>query len=334
MSGTQATVRRDLPHQNVMQSNTAIIVEQMNYDDILPHLLTYFILSYPEHNNLESEKPQKKKLYVIEKVHKGTDETFKNFLKALQEAKDDSNNQLMTLLQQAYDEGGQSTSLCQPEMLNTLHGSRETELVFGGDTPIQSPTTCNNNFEPSSYNPVHNGLPHHHTTVPQMPTASPNVQTSPLTINNAIDLQDNSWVIVHTQANDITYYKNLVLLMEYISDKLKEALEGIKCVRQIKRNISIPLDVVKAVYLAADPNTETDATRAADNQLRELYKTLMHILEKLQERGYYDIRIDLNPILRRIGYSPEIVMLNDCNMESLILAVEKLKQTTSFCVIL
>ena len=333
-SDTQATVKRDLPHQNVMQSNTAVIVEQMNYDDVLPHLLTYYILSYPEHNNLESEKPQNKKLYVIEKVHKGTEETFKNFLKALQEAKDDSNNKLMIYLQQAYDEGGQSTPLCQSEMLNTLNSSTETELVFGGDTPIQSPVTCINNFEPSSYNPVHNGLPHHYTTVQQIPTASPNIHTSPLSINNALDLQDNSWVIVHAQTNNVTYYKNLVLLMEYISDKLKEALEGTRCVRQIHRSISVPVKVVKAIYLPANPIRATDVTRAADDQVRELYKTLMDILKQLQEPGYPDINIDLNPILRRIGYSPEIVMLGDCNMESLILAIEKLKQATNLCVIL
>ena len=330
----QATVTRDLPHQNVMQSNTARIIEQMNYDDVVPYLLTYFILSYPEHNNLSKAKDQEKILYVIEKVHKGTDDTFKNFLKALQDAKDNCNNQLMIHLQQAYNEGGQSTPLYQSEMLNTINSSTEMELVFGGDTPIQSPVIFTNRYEPSSYNPIRNGSPDHYTTEQQIPTTSPNVQTSPLTINNTSDSQDNSWVMVHGQTNNITYYKNLTLLMEYISDKLKEALEGTNCVRQIRRNVSVPLKVVKTVYLAANPNRATDATRAADNQIQELYKTLMDILEQLQDSKYPDINIDLNPILRTIGYSPDIVMLSECNMENLILAVDKLKQPTSLCVIL
>ena len=63
----QATVTRDLPHQNVMQSNTARIVEQMNYDDVVPYLLTYFILSYPEHNNLSKAKDQEKYCMSLKK---------------------------------------------------------------------------------------------------------------------------------------------------------------------------------------------------------------------------------------------------------------------------
>lgn len=333
---TQATVRRDLSHQNVMQSNTARIVEQMNYEDVEPYLLSYFIISLHERSNLVKEAPRDKKLYVIEKVFKGTEETFKNFLRALEDSQDDCNHQLMIHLQQAQQEGGQSTPMCLSEMLHTLSCSMQSELVFG-ETPIQSPVIwMNAKTKPSSNIPSRNRLPHHCTTEQERPlsTASPNYQTSPLSINSAPDSQDDSWVVVHAEASNITYSTNLALLMEYICNKLKEALAGTKCVQQIHSNVSIPVKLAKAVYLEADPNRATQATRAADTQIQQSYKLLMKILEQLKEPSYPDINIDLNPILKRIGHSPDKVILSNYNIEGLILAVEELNQKTRLCLIL
>ena len=88
-------------------------MEEMNYEEAEPYLVTYDIITLDERRKLYKEKSQDQIWYVIEKVSKGTKEAFYNFLKALEESKDDANHELMIHLQ------GQSTPLCQSEMLNT-----------------------------------------------------------------------------------------------------------------------------------------------------------------------------------------------------------------------
>ena len=318
-----------------MQRNTARIVEKMNYKDVEPHLLSCFILTYYEWTDIVKEQYRDRKLYIIDKVFKGTEETFENFLKALEKSQNSSNRQLMIHLRQDLEEEQQSMPLSHAEMLNTISSSMENELVFG-ETPTQSPVTwLNGRFEPSSYTAVHHRLSHQGTTQQEQPSVvSRNSPTSPLSINGAPDPQDSSWVIIQTLTNNIPYSKNLVLLMEYICKKLMEALEGTNCVQQIQTSIMTPVKLAKVVYLEADRNRATRATRAADNQIRESYKLLLKILQQLQEPGYPDIRIDLNPILNSIGYSPDIPILSECNIEGLILAVDELNQKTRLCLIL
>ena len=78
-----------------MQNNTATILKQLNYEAIEAHLITYFIISFDERKDLTSKTSREIKLFVIEKVVKGNEETFNNFLKALEECEDVSNHQLM-----------------------------------------------------------------------------------------------------------------------------------------------------------------------------------------------------------------------------------------------
>ena len=318
----------------------------MNYEEVEPHLISYFILSFEERRKLIKETLQNQIWYVIEKVSKGTEDTFHNFLKALEDSQDDANHKLMIHLQQARHKTGPPTPWCQSEMLNTISSSMENELVLG-ETPIQSPLTLKNSkFEPSSYTLKHDGLPNLCRTEQNepLPTASPDLPIelqnfqnppTPSSINSASDPQQN-WVIVHTHT-DITYCKNLTLLMEYICKKVAECLTGTNSVQQLYHNISAPVKLAKAVYLAADPKTATSETRAADEQIRCSYKLLMTTLHKLQDTRHPGINIDLEPILQEIGYSDDKVVMTECSVECLIKAVEKLNQTpgpTSLCVIL
>ena len=315
----------------------------MNYEDVEPHLISYFIISFEERRKLIKKTSEDQKWYVIEKVSKGTDETFHNFLKALQESQDDANHELMIHLQQANAKTGQSTPWCQSEMLNTLSNSMQNELVFG-EIPIQSPLTLKNSkTKPSSSytstHTLHSELPNTEqneplfTASPNLPAESQNFQTPPPPLS-ASDPQED-WVIVcaHT---DITYCKNLTLLMEYICDKVIESLTGSdsESVQQIHDNISVSVKLAKAVYLAADPKIVTPETRAADEQIQCSYKLLMTILHKLQKTNHSGINIDLDPILQRIGYPTDKAVLTECSVERLIIAVEKLNQPKRLCVIL
>ena len=323
-----------------MQSNTAKILEQMNYEEVEPYLISYFIISFEERRKLMKQTPQDQKWYVIEKVSKGTDETFHNFLKALQESQDDANHELMIHLQQANGKTGQSTPWCQSEMLNTLSNSMQNELVFG-EIPIPSSLTLKNckTERSSSYtstHTVHSGLPNTEpliTASPNLPAESQNFPTPPPPLS-ASDPQED-WVIVYAHT-DITYFKNLTLLMEYICDKVMKSLTGSdsKSVQQIHDNISVSVKLAKAVYLAADPKTATSETRAADEQIRCSYNLLMTILHRLQKTSHSGINIDLDPILQRIGYSTDKAVLTECSVENLIIAVEELKQPKTPCVIL
>ena len=305
-------------------------MEEMNYEEVEPHLISYFILSFDERRKLIKETHQNQIWYVIEKVSRGTEEAFYNFLKALEESQDDANHELMIHLQQDCRKTGLSTPLCQSEMLHTISNSMENELVLG-ETPIQSPLTLKNSkIEPSSFTfKLHEGLLNQRRTEQNepLPTASPDLP--------AKQPQEN-WAIVHAHT-DITHYKNLTLLMEYICKKVAESLIGTKSVQQLYDNIvniSVSIKLVKAVYLAAGPNTATNETRAADEQIRWSYKLLMTTLQKLQDIRYPGINIDLEPILQSIGYSNDKVAPTECSVECLIKAVEKLNQTpTRLCVI-
>ena len=85
-----------------MQSSKARIIEQMNYEDVEPHLESCYIISSDERKNLIKEVPKDQTLYVIEKVIRGTEETFKNFLKALEESKDDCNYKLLFIFNKPF----------------------------------------------------------------------------------------------------------------------------------------------------------------------------------------------------------------------------------------
>ena len=315
-----------------MQRNTARIMEEMNYEEVEPHLISYFILSFDERRKLIKETLQNQIWYVIEKVSRGKEETFYNFLKALEESQDDANHELMIHLQQDCHKTGLSTPLCQSEMLHTISCSMDNELVLG-ETPIQSPLTLKNSkIKPLSYTlKLHDGLLNQRRTEQNepLPTASPDLP--------AKQPQENR-VIVHAHT-DITHCKNLTLLMEYICDKVAESLTGTKSVQKLYDNIvsiSVSIKLAKAVYLAADPKTATDETRAADEQIRCSYKLLMTTLHKLQHTRHPGINIDLEPILQSIGYSNDKVALTECNVECLIKAVEKLNKTPgppSLCMI-
>ena len=317
-----------------MQRNTARIIEEMNYEDVEPHLVSHFIISFEERRKLIKEMPENQKWYVIEKVSKGTEEMFHNFLKALAESQDGANHKLKIHLQQAHCKTGQSTPLCDSEMLNTLSNSMPNELVLGEMSKIKlSPYTLTP--------PLQDGLPSQCKTEQNepLPTTSPNLPTEPQkiitspTINSASDPQEQQWVIVHAHT-DITYYKNLTLLMEYICEKMTESLTGTDFVQQIYDNISVSIKLAKTVYLAADPKTATPVTRDADEQTQCSYKLLMTVLNRLQGTSHSGINIDLDPILQRIDYSTDKTVLTECSIERLIIAVEKLKQTKRLCVIL
>ena len=303
----------------------------MNYEEVEPHLISYFILSFDERRKLIKETHQNQIWYVIEKVSKGTEETFYNFLKALEESQDDANHELMIHLQQDCCKTGLLTPMCQSEMLHTISCSMDNELVLG-ETPIQSPLTLKNSkIKPSSYTlKLHEGLLNQCRTEQNepLPTASPDLP--------ATQPQENG-VIVHAHT-DITHCKNLTLLMEYICEKVAESLIGTKSVQKLYDNIvgiSVSIKLAKAVYSAADPKTATLETRAADEQIRYSYKLLMTILHKLKHTRHPGINIDLEPMLQGIGYSNDKVVLTECSVECLIKAVEKLNQRpTRLCVIL
>jgi len=89
-----------------MQSNTAKILKEMNYEEVESHLLSHFIISFDERKDLAKETSRDQKMYIIDKVIKGTEETFCNFLKALEESEDESNHNLMTDLQHAHQAKG------------------------------------------------------------------------------------------------------------------------------------------------------------------------------------------------------------------------------------
>ena len=59
-------------------------------------------------------------MYIIDKVIKGTEKTFCNFLKALEESEDESNHNLMTDLQHHHQAKGRMTHCCKSKMPNTL----------------------------------------------------------------------------------------------------------------------------------------------------------------------------------------------------------------------
>ena len=295
-----------------MQRNAAKIQKEMNYDDAEAHLISNFIISITERSKLANEKYQDKIWYVIEKVSKGTRETFYSFLKALKNSENDANHQLMIHLQ------GQSTPLCQSEMLNTLGNSTQNELVFG------SPTNC---IIPSSYSST--------STLSNRPlsNASPqNVQSPPslLPIDGTASDEEKDWVIVLAQT-DTTYNKNLALLMEHICNKITEFLTGTTYAQQVYEGITVPIKLAKEVYLQADPQTAATCAVTADEQIRCSYKLLMKILQKISNSG---INIDLHPILQELGYAKDEAVSTDCSIEDLIIAVERLNQTKKHCIIL
>ena len=304
-------------------------MEQMNYEDVEPHLESCYIISSDERKNLIKEVPKNQKLYVIEKVIRGTEMTFKNFLKALEESQDDCNHKLMIHLQQALNDETQSMPLYHSKMLDTLSNSTPTQsMASHGKTEPSSSTSTSS---------LCNELPNQCMTEQEEPlsVASPNFQVLPLHMNGTLDLQDDNWVIVNPETN-ITYSKNLALVMEYIYDELQKCLSGIINTQQIHKR-STPIKVVKEVYLAADPEVATHATRAADEQIQQSYELLLKSLCTLQHSDCPVIKIDLNPILERIDYSPNKSTLRKCSIEGLIEAVEKLshasKRTSMHCLI-
>ena len=334
----------------MIQSNTVKILKQMNYEPIEAHLLSYHIISFDDRKDLTNKSCKDQKLYIIEKVVNGTEETFHNFLKALEECEDDSNHELMLHLQQ-YQTNKELPPLCQSVTLNTPCGSMTDELVFG-EMSFQAQSSLKRNRSksesraPSNY-PLHNGLPNQYKIKMEKPTLSTeslNFQRPSLPMNTASDAQKflelstDSWVDVCPQTN-IIYSKNLTLVMEYICDKAIESLTGTNCgqstftqLKNVRKSIKLP----KEVYLTADPKTITSTTRAADEQIKQPYKDLVKILQKLQTTSHPRINIDLDPILKRIHYSPNKIILSDCSIDYLIQAVKKLNQATTYrpCVIL
>ena len=341
----QATVRRQ--HSYVMQSNTVTILRQMNYEPVEAHLLSYHIISYDDRKDLTNKTCKDQKLYIIEKVIKGTEEMFHNFLKALEECEDDSNHELMVHLRQ--DKAKEEPQpLCQSETLNTPFGSPIDELVLGEmSLPAQSSLKrrCSRSeTSVPSKHPLHNGLPNQYKTKMEKLTLSTETlhcqrPSMPMNaVSDTLELSSDSWVDVCPQTN-ITYYKNLTLVMEYICDKVIESLTGTNCVQSTftpLHNVKISIDLPKEVYLAADPKTITPATRAADEQIKQPYKDLVKILQKLQGTSYPRININLDPVLKRIHYSPNKIMVTEYSIDYLIQAVKKLNQATTSkpCVIL
>ena len=306
-----------------MQSNTVKILQQLNYEPIEAHLLAYMIISYDDRKDISNKNCKEQKLFIIEKVIKGTEETFHNFLKALEECEDDSNHELMLHLKQHQIEE-KISPLSQSEMLNTPCGSMTDELVFGEMSFQPQPSLIRSNSKSETLASIQQPSQRNTKTRPTMPMNTvPDGQ-------NILESSSDSWVVVYPQTN-ITYCKNLTLIMEYICDKVIETLIGTNCVQptltQI-HNVSVSIKLPKEVYLAADPKTITPATRAADEQIKQPYNNLMKILPKLQ-RNHPRINIDLYPILQRIRYSPNHMTLSDCSINNLIQTVDKLNQPTT-----
>ena len=320
----QATIRRDSSFHNVMQSNTAKILKEMNYEEVESYLLSYFIISFDERKDLANKPSRDQKMYIINKVIKGTEETFCSFLKALEESEDESNHNLMTHLQHDHQAKGRITPWCESEMLNTFSSSSmQDELVFG-ESPL---TLTSSKTSHSSLYSLHSG------TLNQS-------KMEPERARSIASSEDHSWTMVYPYAN-ITYSKNLTLVMEYICVKIMDSLTETNSVKPIftdLRNISLSIKLPKKVYLAADPETVTDVTRAADDQIRQSYKLLIKALQKLQSTNH-NIHINLNQILQTINYSSDKITLSECNIESLIQAVDNLNQasratTHKHCVII
>ena len=327
-----------------MQRNTAKIVKQLNYEAVEVHLLSYNIISFDERRDLTNKTTQELKLFVIEKVIKGTEETFNNFLKALQECDDDVNYQLMLHIQQNHKKEDVSPKehYCISESLNTPCGSMTDELVFGemsfqpqfslqGNNKTE--TSCNKKYA------LHNGQPNQHKTetarpVPTIPKLP--VDTTP-DLQNILELSD-SWVIVCSRTS-ITCYKNLSLVMAHICDNLIESLAGTNCVQSTctqLNSVNISIKLLKEIYSAADPKTETPTTQAADIQIKQSYKELVKILQKLQNKSHPRININLDPVLKKIHYTPSQVLSSDHSIEGLVHVVNKLNNgnTQWLCVIL
>ena len=323
----QATVRRDSSHYNVMQTNTARILREMNYEEVEPHLLSHYIISFDERRDLTKETSRDQKMYIIDKIIKGTEEAFRNFLKALEDSEDESNHNLMIHLQHAHQTRGRITPWCESEMTNTLTGPMQDELVLG-ESPIHCALTRTNSK--SSYSSTHSFHSGVQSRMEQERTRS--------TTTSEIDSQNDSWVLVYSQT-DITHSKNLTLVMEYICDKIIDSLTETASAQSVLteiHNISLSIKLSKNVYLAADPEIATDATRAADDQIQQSHKLLMKVMQKLQCTSHSRINIDLDPILQKIDYSPDKIVLSECSIESLMQAVKKLNQPTTHrhCVIL
>ena len=317
-----------------MQSNTVKILQQFNYEPIEAHLLTYMIISYDDRKDIANKNCKEQKLYIIEKVIKGTEETYHNFLKALEECEDDSNHELMLHLKQ-YQIEEEISPVSQSEMLNMPCGSMTDELVLGEMSFPPQFSLIRSNSRSESQGSIQQ--PNQHSTKTTLGTKSLNLQRPAMPMNTAPDGQNvlesfsDSWVIVYPQTN-ITYCKNLTLIMEHICDKVIETLMGTNCAQSTLtqiHNVSVSIKLPKEVYLAADPKTITPVTRAADEQIKQPYNNLMKILPKLQRRNHLRINIDLNPILQRIRYSPNHMTLSDCSINSLIQAVDKLNQPTT-----
>ena len=266
-----------------MQSNTVKILQQLNYEPIEAHLLTYMIISFDDRKDIASKNRKEQKLYIIEKVIKGTEETFRNFLKALEECEDDSNHELMLHLKQHQTEE-EPSPMSQPEMPSTPCGSMTDELVFGEMSFQPQYSFIRSNSRSGSQASIQQ--PNQSNTKTTLSTESLNFQRPSLSMNtvpegqNILESSSDSWVVVYPQTN-IIYCKHLTLIMEYICDKVIETLMGTKCVQptltQI-HNISVSIKLPKEVYLAADPNTVTPATRAADEQIKQPYNNLIKIL--------------------------------------------------------
>ena len=308
-----------------MQTNTARILREMNYEEVEPHLISQYIISFDERRDLIKETSRDQKMYIIDKVIKGTEETFRNFLKALEDSEDESNHNLMIHLQHAHQIKGRTTPWCESEMLNTLSSSMQDELVLG-ESPIHCALTrTNSKSSYSSTHSLHSGVQNQSRREQERTTVISELDYS----------QDDTWVLVYSQTN-ITHSKNLTLVMEYICDKITDTLTETNSIFTEVHNISLSIKLSKSVYLAADPETATDVTRAADDQIQQSYKLLMKVLQKLQRASHPRISIDLDPILQKINYSPDKIILSECSIESLIQAVKKLNQpnTHKSCVIL
>lgn len=337
-----------------MQSNTVKILRDLDYEEVEAYLLNYHVISFDDRKHLTNKTSREQKLFVIEKVVKGTEDTFNNFLKALKECENDSNHELMLHIQQDHknEESASKEPYCQSEILNTPYGSMSDELVLG-EMSFQAQFSLQRNNSKievkasshSSQNVLHNGLSNQYKTKTEkpVPAVSLNSQRPSLPTNTVSDPPNileasDSWVVVSSHAN-IIYFKNLALVMEHICDEVIESLMGTNCVQSTFAqiiNISASIKLPKEVYLAADPKTVTRTTRAADDQIKQSYKDLMRILRKLQSTSHPRINIDLDPTLKKIHYSPNQVILSDCSIENLIHAVKKLNQATTHwsCMIL
>ena len=327
-----------------MQRNTAQIVKQLNYEAVEAHLLTFNIISFDERRDLTNKTSREQKFFVIEKVIKGTEETFNNFLKALQECDDNVNHDLMLHIQQDHktEEVSPKEHYCTSECLNTPCGSMTDELVFG-EMSFQAQFSLQGNnktetkvFSCNTKYALHNGQPNQHKTEAARPV--PTVPKLPVdTAQNVLELSD-SWVIVSSQTS-IKYYKNLSFVMAHICDNLIESLAGTNCVQSTctqLNNVNISVKLLKEIYSAADPKTATPITQAADIQIKLSYKELMKILQKLQSKSHPRININLDPILKKIQYTPNQVVSSDHSIEGLVHIVNRLNHGNTHwpCVIL